>query len=32
MVGSEELTRALRVDFEDKLAVGRHAPRIIRSQ
>jgi hypothetical protein len=32
MVGSEELARTLRVDFEDKLAVGRHAPRIIPGQ
>ena len=29
VVRSEELARALRIDFEDKLAVARHAPRII---
>ena len=32
MVRSEELARALRIDFEDKLAVAGHAPRIIRGQ
>ena len=31
IVGSEELACALRIDFEDKLAVARHAPRIIGS-
>ncbi len=32
IVGAEQRSSSLRIDFEDKLAVAGHAPRIIRAQ